>query len=546
MIPVELGEPPHQFAERNYTPVASADYRAYREARSCHQNADECSLGCGVEPIDQPVAKTASEVFGHSQTCVGKYHSRGLGGRVTQEEYAKQVASYAEMVISMASNDIDKLAQLAGDLNHLPKSYLDKLLEHLSSDEICEKNEDQRLKLWTKLTAFTAIHRRVSDTKWALNDKIVSKIENVAAKLAPENPFHLHRILFNSHASLLYEESETGEERLNQDCQQAIKEILADGGMDMVLQFAESVELPWDIGRSLGTTAQAATDKRILPALLETDNTKLALLTSAYVSCRQYINGWEWVDGFDTSDWSVAQIGQFLSYLPFTKETWHRATDWLDKSEKEYWSKTSALYRDLSDGDLRFAIDKLIEYDRPYTAIKCLRQMKHNKQPLDKARSVKALMVAISSQEPLPEMGTHTIIEIIEALQDAPDTDPDDLFQIEWAYLSLLAQYTSPKTLENRLSSDPEFFCEVIRLIYRSEKETEPAKEFSEQEKAVAENAYKLLDNWMTLPGTQSNGQFLPEQFTEWLNRTKEACDESGHLEVALRRYRKSSHSCAF
>ena len=455
-------------------------------------------------------------------------------GRVTQEEYAKQVVSYAEMVISMASNDIDKLAQLAGDLNHLPKPYLDKLLGHLSSDEICEKNEDQRLKLWTKLTAFTAIHRRFSDTKWALSDKIVSKIEDVAAKLAPENPFHLHRILFSSHAFLLYEESETGEERLNQNRQQAIKEILADGGMDMVLQFAESVESPWDVGRSLGTIAQAEIDKSILPALLETDNTKLALLTSAYVSCRQYINGWEWVDGFDTSNWSAAQIGQFLSYLPFTKETWHRATDWLDKFEKEYWSRTNANpYH--TDGDLGFVIDKLILYDRPHAAIKCLlHQMKYNKQPLDKARSVKALMVAISSQEPLPEMGTHTLIEIIEALQDDPDTDPDDLFQIEWAYLRLLNYHTSPKTLEKRLSSDPEFFCEVIRLRYPKKKETESPKEFSEQDKAIAENAYNLLDNWITLPGTQSNGQFLPEQFTEWLNRTKEVCNETGHLEVAL------------
>ena len=453
---------------------------------------------------------------------------------VTQEERMKQVVSYAEMAVSIASNDIDKLSQLVGDLNHLPKPSLDKLLEHLSSEEICNKRENQRFKLWTKLTEFTAIHRHSSESKWALSDKILSKIEDVAAKIAPENPFYLHRRLFSSHAFLLYEESETGEERLNQDRQQAIKEIMADGGMDMVLQFAESVEFPWDVGRSLGTIAQAETDKYILPALLETENTKLALFASAYVSCRQYINGWKWVDGFDTSNWSAVQIGQFLSYLPFTKETWHRATDWLDKSEKEYWTRTSARpYH--ADSDLGFAIDKLIEYDRPHAAIKCLlHQMKYNKQPLDKARSVKALMDAISSQEPLPEMGTHTIIEIIEALQDDPDTDPDDLFQIEWAYLSLLAQYTSPKTLENRLSSDPEFFCEVIRLIYRSEKETEPAKEFSEQEKAVAENAYKLLDNWMTLPGTQSNGQFLPEQFTEWLNRTKETCDESGHLEVAL------------
>ena len=454
-------------------------------------------------------------------------------GRVTQEEYAKQVASYAEMVISMASNDIDKLAQLAGDLNHLPKSYLDKLLEHLSSEEICGKPEDQRLKLWTKLTEFTAIHRRFSDTKWALSDKLVSKIENVTAKLAPKNPFNLYRRLFSYKVRHdYYKGSGTREEQqkeLDQHRQKAIKELLTYGGIDRVLQFAESVEAPWFVGHFLGVIAQAETDKHILPALLKTENTKLALLASAYVRCRQDVNGWECVDGFDTSNWSAAQIGQFLSYLPFTKETWHRATDWLDKSEKEYWTRTSARpYH--ADSDLGFAIDKLIEYDRPHTAIECL----YGKKPLDKTRSVKALMAAVSSQEPPQEISTYNIIEIIKALQNDPDTDPDTLFQIEWAYLSLLAQYTSPKTLENRLSSDPEFFCEVIRLIYRSEKVTEPAKKFSEQDKAIAENAYNLLDNWMTLPGTQSNGQFLPEQFTEWLKQTKEACTESGHLEVAL------------
>ena len=453
--------------------------------------------------------------------------------RATRKDYRKQVISYAEMVISMASNDIDKLAQLAGDLNHLPKPYLDKLLEHLSSEKICGKPEDQRLKLWTQLTEFASNHRRFSDAEWALSDKIVSKIEDVAAKLAPKSPFYLHRRLFSYKVrNVYYEGSGTREEqqqKLNQRCQRAINEIMADGGMNMVLQFAESVEIPDIIGHYLGTIAEAKTDKRLLPALLETEKTKLALLASAYVSCRQDVNGWEWVDGFDTSNWSAAQIGQFLAYLPFTEGSWSRATKWLGKSEKEYWSKTSARpYH--TDADLGFAIDKLIEYDRPHTAIEWL----SDKKPLDKSRSVKALMAAISTQEPLPEMGKHTIIEIIEALHDDPDTDPDDLFQIEWAYLSLLAQYTSPKTLENRLTSDPEFFCEVIRPIYPQKKATESPKEFSEREKAIAENAYKLLDEWNTPPGTQSDDQFLPEQFEEWLNRTKEECAETGHLEVAL------------
>ena len=505
--------------------------------------------------------------------------------RVTQEDYRKQVAFYAEMAVSMASNNIDKLAELVDILDDLPVPSFDKLLEHLSSEEICKKPEDQRLKLWTKLTELASKHRRFANEEWVFSDERVSSIEDVAAKLAPKNPFYLHRRLF-SHNDLALYEGTWGEpqreqkldqhrQKLDQHRQQAMKEILADGGMDLVLQFVESVESPWDVGCSLGAIAQVETDKRILPALLETENTKLALLTSAYVRNRQDVNGWEWVDGLDTSNWSAAQIGLFLSYLPFTKGTWHRATDWLDKSEKEYWSRTSTLpYR--TDDDFGIAIDKLIEYDRPHAAIKCLYQMKYHKQPLDKVRSIKALIAAVSSPEPSQAVDPHSIIEIIKALQDDSDTDPDDLFLIEWAYLNLLNGYyhrdASPKSLENGLSSNPDFFCKVIRLIYRSKKETEPAKEFSERDKAIAENvykllkffckvirliyrskkktdspkefgernkviaenAYKLLNQWKTPPGTQSDDQFLPEQFEEWLNRTKETCAESGHLEVAL------------
>ena len=484
--------------------------------------------------------------------------------RVSEEEYQEQVDSYAEMAVSMASDDIDKLTELVGILDNLPKPSLDKLLEHLSSEEICGKPEDQRLKLWTQLTELASRHRRFSDAEWAFDGERVSKIEDVATKLAPENPFHLHRRLFSHNDLDLYEGTwgdpqqeqklDQHRQKLNQRRQQAIKEILAYGGIDMVLQFAESVESSWDVGRSLGTIAQVETDKHILPELLETENTKLALLTTAYVRCRQDINGWEWVDGFDTSNWSVTQTGQFLSYLPFTKETWHRATDWLGKSEKEYWSRTSTLpYH--TDDDFGIAIDKLIEYDRPHDAIKCLYQMKYHKQPLDKSRSVKALRATISSQEPSQDIDPHSIIEIIKALQDDPDTDTDDLFQIEWNYLNLLNGYyhrdASPKALENGLSSNPKFFCKVIRLVYRSKKETESPffykvirfvyrfvyrskKGFSEQEKAIAENAYKLLDKWKIPPGTQSDGQFSPEQFTEWLKKTKKACANSGHLEVAL------------
>jgi hypothetical protein len=456
----------------------------------------------------------------------------------TQKEYWGQVAFYAELAVSMASHDMKKLNELVGQLNNLPQPYFDKVLEHLSSEAVCSKPEDERLALWTELTKFASKHRRFSAAKGNLSSEIVPKIECVAAKLAPTNPLNLHRRLFSGRDRDLYEEKGNWKEqrqKLEERRQQAIKDILAYGGMDVIIQFAEVVESPSHVGHSLGVIAEAEIDERILPALLETDNKKLAQFTNGYVWSRQYSNGWEWVDELDRSGWSVSQVGQFLSYLPFTEDAWSRAAAWLGKSERGYWSMTSANpYH--TDGELGSAIDKLIEYGRPYAAINCLNRILHDKQPLDKSRSVQSLLAAVSSTEPSYEMDAYHIVEIIKALQDDPDTDPEDLFRVEWAYLPLLDRHSgaSPKLLENRLASDPVFFCEVIRLIYRSKKKDKSEKEPSEQNKSIATNAYRLLREWQTPPGIQPDGTFSSEQFTQWIEQTKETCAESGHLEVAL------------
>ena len=460
--------------------------------------------------------------------------------KVTRQDYRDQVAFCAERAVSIAGCDPDKLGELIDHLAGFPKPSFHALLETLASDSITALSEEKRLHLWDKLVKFISRHRRLSGEKGTRNDGSLAPIEAVANELAPKNPLNLYRRLFSRSIWDHSTKSEDWTKQLDRDRQQAIKEILACGGVELVLRFAEVVEAPWDVGRSLGAIAQVENDRRLLPALLETENDKLALFANNYVRSRQNIAGWKWVDGFDISNWSASQIGRFLAALPFTREAWHRATKWLGKSEEEYWSKTSANPYS-TDEDLRFAIDKLIAHGRPHAAIKCLMcQMDLGKQPLDNALCVKALRAAISSYEPSHEVETHSIIAIVKALQDDPKTDPDALFQIEWAYLRLLDKYyhpdASPKTLKNRLASDPEFFCEVIRLVYRSKRETESPQQLDDRDKVIADNAYELLRNWQTPPGTQADGRFLPEQFEKWFKRTKEACVESGHLEVALRR----------
>ena len=133
-------------------------------------------------------------------------------------------------------------------------------------------------------------------------------------------------------------------------------------------------------------------------------------------------------------------------------------------------------------------------------------------------------------------MDGYHIVELIKFLQAEPSVNQDDLFRVEWAYVPLLDSHrdAAPQLLESRLANDPEFFCEVIRLIYRSKKEELPSREPTEESTAIATNAWRLLHEWKTPPGTQKDGTFSEERFTEWLERVKEVCMESGHLEVAF------------
>lgn len=479
------------------------------------------------------------------QTSTGSHKPRwrkaipdDWGKGITRQEYRQQVSFYAEFAVRAAEHNIVRLSELIEHFDNLPNPAFDQLVEVLSSQPISELSEDQRLILWDRLRKFTNKHRRFSDAKWALPDELITRLEEVAKRLAPADPFNLYQHLFTDREFDLYEVRgnwEKQRKKLDERREKAIREIFKQNGVDGVIRFAESVDSPEKVGYAIGAIDDETIERAFLPQLLNAEDNKLKVLGSGYIWRRYQVKGWDWCDNIDKSGWAPAQIGQFLACLPFTKETWDRASDWLQNNEGEYWTRTSANpYQ--SDGELHIAIEKLIEHGRPHAAINCLDRMRHDKQTIDTNQCVRALLAALSSSEPSYAMYSHHIVELIKYLQTDPSVNQEDLFKVEWSYLPLLDRYSGaePKLLESRLASDPEFFCEVIRLIYRSKNETEPFKEPSEKAKAIATNAWRLLHEWRTPPGTQEDGTFSEDHFKNWLQRVKEICLETGHLEVAL------------
>lgn len=463
----------------------------------------------------------------------------GWSEGVTVHEYWEQIAIYAELVINAAKSDFAKLADLIDHLDDLPPPAYEQIMVHLESEVVASMPEEGRLQLWTELVDLVSKHRKFMDAQWAMKPEQVDRIAAVAEELAPDAPEFLYRRLFSERDFDLYEEKgdyKKQRDELEKYRQRAVMEIFDSGGVKGVIEFTKTIQSPWHVGIAFGMVSENNTDRDILPELLETENKSLAQFTGGFVGRRFRALGWQWIDEIDTSQWTPTQLGQLLAYLPFTPATWGRSALLLGEDESSYWTKTTANPYEAKN-DIGLAVDYLVKHGRPHAAIRCLRIMRHENQPLDSQQVVQALLAALDSSESTHMMDIYDIVEVIKVLQNDQRTNPDDLFKIEWAYLPLLNQHqdASPMLLEQRLVDEPSFFCEVIQTIYRSDNEKEEhIEEPTEKQKSIATNAYSLLREWKTPPGSQKNGAFNGDALTTWLAYVKAACVKSGHLEIAL------------
>lgn len=463
--------------------------------------------------------------------------------KITNKDYFEQIGIYSTLAVQNAKDDIERLEELIDRLDNLPKSaYLD-ILNHLSSAIVVTLPEDKRLHIWEALTGFVSKHRKFSDANWALPAAEIDKIAGVADLLQPSSPSLIHRRLFGSHELDLYEEKGNYEEqrqKMEKRRIKAVEEIFEASGIEGIVNFSKSVELPRDVGFALGSSSQANQDAFFLPTKLTTEEAYLKDLTYGYLWNRFHTMGWEWADKLNISDWTDQQKAAFFVDLPFVTETWRRVKELLGKNESLYWKFADARPYRLKE-ELREAVKKLLQYGRPRAAIQCLKWMLYEKINISIDQVYQALFDIPTLEEPQTSLAQYEITELIEWLQNNPQADEKILSDIEWIYIRLLDHHFghTPKTLERRLANDPIFFCEIIKTAFRSEKPQNNPKELTEDAKQLATLAYELLFKWQTAPGTKLDGSFDTMALKNWLKEVKNSCESSGHLKIALQQVGK-------
>lgn len=459
--------------------------------------------------------------------------------KVTNAEYWEQVSNYAQLAVDAATHNRDMLPDVIERLPHLPEPTFSRLLEDLGADATRELPEPDRRPIWESLVTLGARHRKYADADWAMPSEAVARIEDAASKLAPKSASLLHRRLFSDRDFDLYEEKGDYEEQqraLTQKREEAVKEIIAASGIDGVVEFSKTVHSPWQVGIALGFVGDPASDAALLPAYLVAENRSLEKLAAGFVWGRYRSKGWAWVDGIDVQGWDGKQRGALLTNLPFCRETWERADRMLGTDQSPYWGKVGANPYGPAEDDLVTAIEELLRYGRAQSAVQCAERLTRDKPtgPVDLV--IEVLRQNLVKEDSGSAFDQHATLELIKWLQGNPDTPADKLFQTEWSYLPLLDRHRggSPKTLMRRLASDPAFFCDVIRAVFRSKNVEGGTEDVSAERRLIAENAYRLLNEWTLPPGSDEQGHLDVAAFKAWVDEVKRSSSSTGHFEVAM------------
>jgi len=459
---------------------------------------------------------------------------------VKKQENWEQTIVYADLIVKMAKENSSNLIDLIPHLNELPRPSFEAIIKFLDSKKIKNISETDRLQLWENLVELIRKHKRFENTNWSIKGKYLSKIETIAKKLEPSNPVLLYKSLFSERDFDLYEDIDNYEKsakKLNDIRKNAIIQILKTSGLQAIIVFAKNVESPFRVGIALGGISENNNDKAIIPNLIEESTDRsLKQFSGGYIWEKFHLKGWQWVDSFDTSKWSPAQIGQFLAYLPFKYETWQRAVKLLGENNAMYWEKANVNpYQ--AQKNINFAISYLIKHGRPYEAITCIYKVIENKHYFDTNQAITALHDILEYPEKLHSSNSYIILEVIKALQENSKVNRKALLKIEWGYLPLLDgdhKNIYPKILEQHLADNPEFFCEIIGTIFLSSNEKQTEVKPTEKRKNMAENAYRLLTQWRIPPGIQKDGTFIGKELNLWLKKVKASCIKTGHLKPAL------------
>ena len=475
-----------------------------------------------------------------------------VGENVPLAEAFDQFDRYETLAVGLCGTDSDRMIRLIDSaVEDWRDAPFQTLACHLKRN-VGKLSAEQRFSVWEKLRGkYRYLH--VQAAKAGENQEWFKKRDDSVAALIrlyePIEPQYRCLPLFTFAAE--YEEqdrSERSREEVAADIERrrrdAVAKVWKAVGTDGLLAFASRAEQSQLAGKLFGEIASSDVDSELLPGKLRFDITGDYWPIAGYVAGRFAKGGWGWVDGLVLADWSAEQRAMLLVLLPFNEDTWKRLPSFLGADESLYWRHVNIRGRK-SGNDVDAAVSGLLKYGCLYTAADALLFASPiAKLPRsDLSRRILSAFVETHAHDKPNSMSSYHIEQMIRAVQHSPEVDTKETARYEWYFFEIFEggrdRGFSPVALNNELANNPKLFCEALELAYLTSKEAKvpqnkrKKKPRSEMESRRAENAWRLLHDWKTVPGVDETGAFGEKRFRKWVKEAFSLAKKIDRLEAA-------------
>lgn len=464
--------------------------------------------------------------------------------KVTNKEYFESIVGIVERVLNNVNHDGVKWCQVMEHFSNLPPSERQKVLNKLSG--CIDLIEEGNFELWNKLREILSRHRSFSDTEWALPEQELIKIEDLYNKLEPQDLIMQYQWLFDDYRPELpegkelknYEKFEYIVSLKRKDAIQSLKNTL---GINGIIELANQTKNPHFVGLTLAEITLSGEEEEILFSLFDSDNQKQISFVQAYLWQKSSKIGDTYIEKVinkaKSENWSSEKVVNLFLGLPQKRTVWNLLKNFDEEVEQKYWEKVDPRFFDIPINDKLYGLQKLIEVKRLFITLDIAALFKKEIP----AKFIVEMLRKAASEKSIDSVNIihrWDIEELFKVLDEAEGVSSDEIAQLEWLYLSILANVGSsrpPKMLHQELSNNPESFAEVLRWIYKpknkdiDEEEEELPEELKQQR---AHQAWKLLHTWKTIPGSDDSGKIDYQKLKKWTDKAREICKKMDRIEV--------------
>lgn len=437
---------------------------------------------------------------------------------VLERKRRDMVEAVADSLIGNAGDEASRWVDLLSKLSGLPPATRTSAANVLARVVAEDPTEQFKSALWPVLRETVVRHRQFHDTWWALSETELEPFDRVLERLQPEDPVAAYGHLFTAwprHIDGTAADAghQAIEEAVRPRREAALRSVLSASGLNGTLEFAEAVEHPYQVGRTLAV-CNPTLDSEVLRSMEDSsDATTRAAL--GYFDTRFGALGWDGIDQLITRGKPSPQVqANLLRSPPRTAQAWKRIDRFGPDVAAEYWTRVTSFELGWPDD-----LDELLDLSRRLRTagrfdlagnLLHMPSHDHTAEPAfaEEIADFLSLRVMHSDAD-----NTYSVIELWELTKLLEVTDrhrehlgASRVALLEWQYYPLL-QHERDFTASNlyrRMASDPEFFVQLVELAFKpantsADEEALP----SEEQQNLAVNAWQVLSEW-------PNGHFIP------------------------------------